>query len=117
MLYGDAVGFYERFRMLLSFSHPACRVRVIPSLKADDSIVRAGFRRLTHPVKGATYTPAELVVLLNDFDHAKQGVPIKRLTSALSLCFDNKVTCIMHHACVSGGALGVLALWGNNLLS
>lgn len=60
-------------------------------MQADDDTVRAGFRRLTHPAKGATYTPAELIVLLNRFDYAARGVAVKRLTRALSLCFDNKV--------------------------
>lgn len=54
-------------------------------------MVRAAFRRLTHPAAGATYTPAELVVLLNQFDYTAAGVPIRRLTRALSLCLENKV--------------------------
>ncbi len=57
-------------------------------LQADDDVVRAAFRRLTQPAKGATYTPAELVVLLNQSD---ARVPIKSMTRALSLCLENKV--------------------------
>lgn len=59
--------------------------------QADDAIVKKAFRRLTQPAKGATYSPAELVVLLNRFDFTATGVPIKRLTRALSLCLENKV--------------------------
>eukprot|EP00904_Undaria_pinnatifida_P003695 jgi/Undpi1/13326/HiC_scaffold_8.g02985.m1 len=59
-------------------------------LQADDNVIRAAFRRLTQPAKGAMYTPAELVVLLNQFDFTAAGVPMKRLTRALSLCLDNK---------------------------
>ncbi|CAM9764967.1 unnamed protein product, partial [Laminaria digitata] len=63
----------------------------LPSLlQADDQTIRAAFRRLTQPAKGATYTPAELVVLLNQYDFTAAGVPMKRLTRALSLCMDNK---------------------------
>lgn len=57
-------------------------------LQADDDVVRAAFRRLTQPAKGATYTPAELVVLLNQSD---ARVPIKSMTRALTLCLENKV--------------------------
>ncbi|CAN0335377.1 unnamed protein product [Ectocarpus fasciculatus] len=57
-------------------------------LQANDGVIRAAFRRLTQPAKGATYTPAELVVLLNQSD---ARVPIKNLTRALSLCLENKV--------------------------
>lgn len=53
--------------------------------------MKKAFRRLTQPAKGATYTPAELVVLLNRFNYTATGVPIKRLTRALSLCLENKV--------------------------
>lgn len=54
-------------------------------------MVRAAFKRLTRPAKGSIYTPAELVVLLNQFDYTAAGLPTKRLTRALSLCLDNKV--------------------------
>ncbi|CAM9662686.1 unnamed protein product [Ectocarpus sp. 12 AP-2014] len=56
-------------------------------LQASDGVIRAAFRRLTQPAKGATYTPAELVVVLNQSD---ARVPIKNLTRALSLCLENK---------------------------
>lgn len=59
-------------------------------LQANDDVVRAAFRRLTQPAKGATYTPAELVVLLNQSD---ARVPIKSMTRALTLCLENKVRC------------------------
>lgn len=57
-------------------------------LQADDDVVRAAFRRLTQPAKGATYTHAELVVLLNQSD---DRVPTKTMARALSLCLENKV--------------------------
>ncbi|CBJ30708.1 conserved unknown protein [Ectocarpus siliculosus] len=56
-------------------------------LQASDGVIRAAFRRLTQPAKGATYKPAELVVVLNQSD---ARVPIKNLTRALSLCLENK---------------------------
>lgn len=56
--------------------------------QADDEVIRAAFRRLTQPAKGATYTHAELVVLLNQSD---DRVPTKTMTRALSLCLENKV--------------------------
>eukprot|EP00903_Cladosiphon_okamuranus_P015347 g14174.t1 len=56
-------------------------------LEAKDDVIRAAIRRLTQPAKGATYTPAELVVLLNQSD---ARVPIKNQTRALTLCLENK---------------------------
>lgn len=58
-------------------------------VQASDDTVRAGFRRLTRPTKAATYTPAELLVLINRFDTRR--VPVKRLTRVLALCLENKV--------------------------
>lgn len=59
--------------------------------QADDDLVKKAFRRLIQPAKGAAYTPAELIVLLNRFNYTAAGVPIKRLLRALTVCLENKV--------------------------
>lgn len=88
--YADCVVFFGTRLIIVSFRLFFCSFPTRLS-QADDGIVRAAFRRLTQPAKGATYTPSELVVLLNRFDYTGAGVPIKRLTRALSLCLENKV--------------------------
>lgn len=77
-------------RRSLSRSHPfpPVNARSAAVLQAKDEVIRAAIRRLTQPAKGATYTPAELVVLLNQSD---ARVPIKNQTRALTLCLENKV--------------------------
>ena len=79
----------------LRLASPSCLVTLPPIrshsavfLQAKDDVLRAAFRRLTQPAKGATYTPAELVVLLNQSD---ARVPLKSMTRALTLCLENKV--------------------------
>jgi Symplekin tight junction protein C terminal len=79
-----------------------CFAALLPTLlpqilRADKAIVEAAFKRLVSPLSSSSsgvtrgmYTPAELLVLLHNFDCAAAAVPMKKLTEAVSICLDNK---------------------------
>jgi Symplekin tight junction protein C terminal len=87
-------------------SHALCLALLllilIQILRADKAIVEAAFKRLVSPLGssssssgtgatgGALYTPAQLLVLLHNFDCAAAAVPMKKITEAVSICLDNK---------------------------